>query len=76
MAESFGLCQIVGRPADGGELESLSALVVEKCDLLIVGPAHPAAGHDIGHRADIGIVDLRDAATTGIFFFSSALPAI
>src|SRR4030095_4427206 len=58
MAESLGFCQIVGRPADGGELEPLSPLVVEKRNLLIVGPAHPAAGHDIGHCADIRIVDI------------------
>src|ERR1700751_2186061 len=58
MAESFGLCQIVSCSADRGELKSLSPLVVEKRNLLIVGPAHPAAGHDIRHRPNAGIVDV------------------
>src|SRR5215510_6599477 len=58
MAEPLGFCQIVGRPADGGELESLRSLVIEKRNLLIVSPAHPASAHDIGHGADIGIVDI------------------
>ena len=62
MAESFAFRQIVGRPADGGELKPLSSLVVEKRNLLIVGPAHPAAGHDIGHRADICLLYTSDAA--------------
>src|SRR5262245_17537618 len=58
MAEPLGFCQIVGRPADGGELKALRSLVIEKRNLLIVGPAHPASAHDIGHGADIGIVDI------------------
>src|SRR5262247_4224788 len=58
MAEPLGFCQIVGCPADSVELESLRSLVIEKCNLLVIGPTHPPAGHDIGHGADIGIVDI------------------
>ena len=57
MAETFGFGQIVRGAADGGELQPLRALVVEKSDLLIIGAADPSAGHDVGHRADVGVVD-------------------
>ena len=69
MAESLGFRQIVGGAADGGELEPLSPLVVEKRDLLIVGPADPATGHDIRHRADIGIVDVLMRRNGDLLFF-------
>ena len=57
MTESFGFCQIVRGAADSGELQSLSALIVQKGNLLIVGSSRPTAGHDVRHRADVGIVD-------------------
>src|SRR5262245_60295733 len=72
MAEALGFCQIVGRAADGGELKSLRSLVVEKRNLLIVGPTHPASGHDIGHGADIGIIDVVMRSNGNLLFFLGA----
>src|SRR5215510_627006 len=72
MAEPLGFCQIVGRPADGGELKALRSLVIEKRNLLIVGPAHPASAHDIGHGADIGIVDIVMRSNRNLLFFLGA----
>ena len=68
MAESLLARQFVRRAADGGELQPLSALIIQKCNLLIVGAAHPAARHDIGHGADVRIVDLA-VRRSGNFLF-------
>src|SRR5215510_4433794 len=72
MAEPPGFCEIVGRPADGGELKSLRSLVVEKRNLLIVSPAHPASSHNIGHGANIGIVDVVMRSNRNLLFFLGA----
>src|SRR5262245_18517499 len=72
MAESLGFCEIVGCPADCGELESLRSLVIEKRNLLIVGPTHPASAHDIGHGANIGIVDVVMRSNRNLLFFLGA----
>src|SRR5262245_57397983 len=72
MAEPLGFCQIVGRAADGGELKSLRSLVIEKRNLLIVTPAHPASSHNIGHGANIGIVDVVMRSNRNLLFFLGA----
>ena len=37
-------------------MQSLCSLIIQESDLLIVGSASPAAGHDVGYGANVWIV--------------------
>src|SRR6516225_4651156 len=69
MAEPLGFRQVVSRPADCGELQSLCALVIEKSDLLIRRPSRPAACHNIRHGPDVRIIDLEVRRARNFFLF-------